>query len=368
MKKFLITLFSLVCIGSGYAENTGTSVLGVLCGVNQNVNDFCEPEFPGAEGHCRDFITKSNETKRLICVATKCEDGYLLWLDAKGNSMGACHSVAYANDFCAKGCGCNSDEKCVPWIVDTPNVKVNGHTFTPKKDGAYSECHCVPGSGSDMYVPDEELSMEIDNVTSEYFAGYFDLATAKEVCMKVFDYADAHNIKIYVKESDGNVTRVDKYVCDTSKYGNFAMPMLVSYILIASRQIKAANVEPHSKSKQIFMKQAAKTNCIEASDIDILKREGYETFDMQSVVECSDTDRRCIVSMPIKKQGDDKSFFTACCMVDVSGITESDEMNIDEKGTSRNEKIDSVSVYGRVRTSVAPVLSDFGYDCKYKKR
>ena len=216
----------------------------------------------------------------------------------------------------------------------------------------------------------EELSTEIDDITAKYFEGRFDFATATAVCVKVFDYANAHGIKIYIKESDGKTVNVTKKVCDTSKYGNFAMPMVISYILTASNQIKAATIEPHSVTEQYARLQTAETKCIGVGDIDNLKRRGYDTYSVQSVVECSDIDRRCVVSMPIKKDNS-TSFFTACCMVDVSEITEHKETHTDKNGTYTTTVYDghvgSVSVYDRVTTSNALKLSDFGYDCKYRR-
>lgn len=109
---------------------------------------------------------KTNEAQQLTCAATECKDGYLLWLNKNGNSMGICHTEQRAKEMCSTGCGnCNPNEECVPWIVDTPNnLKINGQNLVPKKNGAYRECHCVEktngnggnGGGGDSSPDTEE--------------------------------------------------------------------------------------------------------------------------------------------------------------------------------------------------------------------
>lgn len=113
---------------------------------------------------------KLSEALQLTCAATECKDGYLLWLNKNGNSMGICHTEQRAKKLCSTGCGnCKPNQECVPWIVDTPNnLKINGQTLVPKKNGAYRECHCVEktngnggnGGGSGDSSPDTEECKE----------------------------------------------------------------------------------------------------------------------------------------------------------------------------------------------------------------
>lgn len=126
-------------------QNSRIEQLSTPCPGGKNINDACEAGGHATKGRCRDLEATNGGSVQRTCAATECKDGYLLWLNKNGNSMGICHTEKYAKDFCSKGCGnCNPNEECVPWIVDTPNnLKINGQTLVPKKNGAYRECHCV---------------------------------------------------------------------------------------------------------------------------------------------------------------------------------------------------------------------------------
>ena len=146
-------------------QNPKTPQLSKPCGGGKKVNDYCEAGNHATLGRCRNLEATKGGVEQFTCAATECEDGYLLWLDKKGISQGICHSVEYANDFCRTGkCPEPCTGECVPWIVDTPStLKINGRTLTPKKNGAYRECHCVAkdgGNGGGGTVPpnDDELS------------------------------------------------------------------------------------------------------------------------------------------------------------------------------------------------------------------
>lgn len=110
------------------------------------------------KARCAYLQAKPNEAQQLTCAATECKDGYLLWLNKNGNSMGICHTEQRAKEFCSTGCGnCKPNQECVPWIVDTPsNLKINGQSLVPKKNGAYRECHCVDKTAQTPAPTNEE--------------------------------------------------------------------------------------------------------------------------------------------------------------------------------------------------------------------
>ena len=130
-------------------KNPRTPQLASPCDGTKKQNDACFAGIHATKGRCRLLSATPGGVEQMTCAATECEDGYLLWLNAKGNSQGICHSEKYAKDFCSTKCNnCKPNEKCVPWIVDTPsNLKINGQVLVPKKNGAYKECHCEPDAG-----------------------------------------------------------------------------------------------------------------------------------------------------------------------------------------------------------------------------
>ena len=130
-------------------KNPRTPQLASPCDGTKKQNDACSAGGHATKGRCRLLSATPGGVEQMTCAATECEDGYLLWLNAKGNSQGICHSEKHAKKVCSNGCNnCKPNEKCVPWIVDTPsNLKINGQTLVPKKNGAYKECHCEPDAG-----------------------------------------------------------------------------------------------------------------------------------------------------------------------------------------------------------------------------
>lgn len=215
----------------------------------------------------------------------------------------------------------------------------------------------------------DELLKKVDNLAAEYYAGRVDLETAKELCKKVFQYAYAHNIEIWLEKEQGGFRLVDKRICETDKYGEDATEMAVFFAWSAADTIKSTKIEPHSSSEQRSMELAAESKCRRDSYLDILRRQGYNTYSIQSTVSCSQTDRRCIVSIPVKK-GTETSMYTACCMMEPGAIEEHTITRTDDAGThtttTYNGTIGAVSVYWDGLMSNIPNLNDFGYDCKPK--
>ena len=214
----------------------------------------------------------------------------------------------------------------------------------------------------------DELLKKVNDLAEAYFAGWADLETAKELCKKVFQYADAHNIEIWL-ESDGHIFSVDKKHCETDEYGEQATKIAVFLAISAAEKIKNTKTEPHSEQEQLAMELAAESKCARDSYLDSLRRQGYDTYSAQMHVKCSQLDRRCIVSIPIKRNSE-TLMYTACCMMDMGGVkthtvTYSDESG-DHTTTTYNGTIGAVSVYWDGVMSNNPNLDDFGYDCKPK--
>ena len=153
------------CIGcrQGYQFNedsttcvpipNNSATLSSPCAYDDKDYDWCQPDAAGAtDGRCRTL--KSSDVTQMTCATINCKDGYYLWLNDKGDSQGVCHSEKVANDRCTGKCkDCNG--KCVPNIVDTPKLKVNGKTVTPRSQGAYQGCKCEAAS-----VAEEEYSVD----------------------------------------------------------------------------------------------------------------------------------------------------------------------------------------------------------------
>ena len=226
---------------------------------------------------------------------------------------------------------------------------------------------CVYGAYADE--PDE-LFNTADNLANEYFAGHgVDLKTAQEICLKMFEYAYVHNIEIWLEKEGGGSLLVDRHICETDKYGEKATYMAVFFAWSAADKIKSATIKPHSKGEQDAMELAAKTNCKRNSRLDSLRHQGYDTYSAKSVIKCSQTDMRCIVSIPVKK-ADKTLMYTACCMIEPGAVEEHTVTRTDESGThtttTYNGTIGAVSVFWDGILPSVPDLSDFGYDCKPK--
>ena len=115
----------------------------------------------------------------------------------------------------------------------------------------------------------DELFKRVDDLAEAYFAGWADLATAKELCKKVFQYADAHNREIWL-EDDGHVFSVNKEHCETDKYGEQATNIAVFLAISAAEKIKNTKIEPHSEQEQLAMELAAEFKCARDSSLDSL--------------------------------------------------------------------------------------------------
>lgn len=237
-------------------------------------------------------------------------------------------------------------------------------------------CLFVSCAYSDILVPNKAVNdgFEIDFknidkhvILKAYIEGRVNVETAQAWCFKIFEYADAHDIDIFFEKDKGGLVKVSKKVCDTSGYGEDALVQAVFFSMLAAESIQAAKIEPHSKDIQHAMEYVAGLECKRDSFLDSLRRQGYDTYSIQTIVKCSDTDKRCIVSIPIQK-GTERLMYTACCMVEQGTFAEHTTMYTDENGThmvtTKEGTMGDVSVKWDGVMSKASDLDDVGYDCK----
>ena len=151
---FLFTLFMAgfapivaFCDDGGFrsrVEDVDWKHDGTLAGgcANKKSGDHCTTDkrkFTEDKGMCKLLTAKRGQTAELSCSAQACNEGYLLWFDAKGNNMGVCHTLKAAQDLCDK-----HKERCSDGKVFGPNLIDNPNTGYEGQGAAYKGCLCQP--------------------------------------------------------------------------------------------------------------------------------------------------------------------------------------------------------------------------------
>ena len=203
-------------------------------------------------------------------------------------------------------------------------------------------------------IMDTNLRSEI----VDYLHDKMDEKAIRALCEKLLNYAWMHNFDVLLEYSEGKI--FTPLTSDCEKYDMD----IVSWILEgAAVQLSEKTFEKHSQCAQDLMESKAFTFCkASPSYVVWLERNGYTVdFDeSNTIIDCSETDNRCVVNRPVSKGGSN-GYLSVCCSIPVDYCDES------ESGSSRftNAQVGHIGVHAAIFVDSARTLDDFDYGCKF---
>lgn len=205
---------------------------------------------------------------------------------------------------------------------------------------------------------DSLMETNLKSEMVDYLQDKMDEAAIRALCEKLLTYAWMHNFEVLLEYGEGKVftpstSDCKKYDIDT-----------VSWILEgAALQLSEKTFEKHSKCVQDSMKHNAFLHCegFQSSIARNLKNQGYtvDFNESNTIIDCSETDNRCVVNRPVSKGGA-SGYLSVCCSVPVYSCDES------KSGSSSftNAQLGHVGVHAIDVVGSARTLNDFDYGCK----
>lgn len=186
--------------------------------------------------------------------------------------------------------------------------------------------------------------LNIETLYRKYMEGSISLYTAQAICVKMFEYADAHNVEFLIRADNGEMTRVTSANCH-SKYAIYIAVELAD-------RIKNADITVHSNCVQGAIERAAYAKCGTGSD---------ETFVGNPIVQCSTTDNRCVVGRTLANSPE--VLRVACCTMPKIECDETSSS--DGSGSDDNAKVIYFNTPWTGVLAVMPGLNNFDYNCNF---
>ncbi len=197
-------------------------------------------------------------------------------------------------------------------------------------------------------------SIRDTNLRSEmvdYLENKLDEKAIQALCDKLYAYALAHNFQVIVEYGDNQIFLPKRSDCTDD---NAAVVSAITNEAIL--QLSKKTFEKHSQSAQDLMKRGAFSHCAGqiSSQVTRWKHEGYTVdFDeSNTIIDCSETDNRCVVNRPVSKGGV-SGYLSVCC-----------SMPVDSYGFT-NAQSGYVYIGENYVVDSARTLDDFDYDCKF---
>ena len=195
-----------------------------------------------------------------------------------------------------------------------------------------------------VFADGEDFSL--DEMLDKYMVGRLDLGAAQTICNKMFRYADVYNISINPIQYNDKICLNRIGCCKSNSDLKFVIRATIE---VANTIVSAGSLELQTLPvcAQDQMQKMANSEC------------GVVSVD--SIVQCSTMDNRCVVANPIENG----MFNVSCCVMPTIECTRIQEGNGD--GYRHNQT--NMSISGR--TSVewtgafdyVPGVDNFDYDC-----
>lgn len=197
-------------------------------------------------------------------------------------------------------------------------------------------------------------SKDLTSQISDYLNNKMDENAIRALCERILTYAWMHHFQVSIELKDNTIFQPTGSDC--KKYKDM---QIVSGILEAAvMQLSEKTFEKHSQCTQKAMERNAFTSCknLKSAEVTLLQRQGYKFDFTQSntIIDCSETDDRCVVNRPAKKDGKN-GYYSICCGVPV--------YSCDESSGSYNAQV-SINEISAELTSSARTLKDFDYACQ----
>ncbi len=209
--------------------------------------------------------------------------------------------------------------------------------------------YCVSVSIRDTNLRSEILDYRHDKM---------DEKAIRALCEKLLNYAWMHYFNVLLEYGEGKIFSPSTSECKKEDIKT------VSWILEgAAMQLVEKTFEKHSQCAQDLMKHNAFLNCVgfQSSHVRDLKNQGFtvDFNESNTIIDCSETDKRCVVNRPIS-QGGASGYLSVCCSIPVYYCDES------KSGSSSftNARLGYVGVHAIDIVGSARTLNDFDYGCQ----
>lgn len=205
---------------------------------------------------------------------------------------------------------------------------------------------------------DSLMETDLRSEMVDYLHDKMDENAIRALCEKLLTYAWMHNFDVLLEYGEGKI-----FTPSSSDCKKYDMD-IVSWILEgAAVQLSEKTFEKHSKCAQDLMKHNAFLHCegFQSSRARYLQNQGYtvDFNESNTIIDCSETDNRCVVNRPVSKDGA-SGYLSVCCSIPVYSCDES------KSGSSSftNAQLGHVGVHAIDVVGSARTLNDFDYGCK----